>query len=39
LLKHYNVSATARASFSFYNTFADVDVLVSALRKAIRLCG
>jgi cysteine desulfurase / selenocysteine lyase len=39
LLKHYNVTATARASFSFYNTFADVDVLVSALHKAIRLCG
>lgn len=32
-MKRFNVPATARASFSFYNTKAEIDVLVKALRK------
>ena len=39
LLKHFDVSATARASFSFYNTREDVEALVAGLHKVIRLCG
>lgn len=34
IMEHFNISATARASFSFYNTFAEVDSLMSALEKA-----
>lgn len=33
LLKRFGVSATARASFAFYNDFDDVERLVSALTK------
>lgn len=33
LMKRLGVAGTARASFSFYNTRADVDRLVAALRK------
>jgi len=34
--KHYSVSSSTRASFSFYNTFEEVDRLVEALRAAGR---
>jgi cysteine desulfurase/selenocysteine lyase len=34
LLERFNVTATCRASFAMYNTRAEVDVLVQALRKA-----
>ena len=34
LHRHYNVSATARASFSIYNTYADVDAFIAAIKKA-----
>jgi len=34
LMKKYGVAGTVRASFAFYNTFEEVDVLVNALRKA-----
>jgi cysteine desulfurase/selenocysteine lyase len=33
LLKRYNVPATARASFAFYNNANDVDCLVESLKK------
>ncbi|HEU0118576.1 MAG TPA: cysteine desulfurase [Alphaproteobacteria bacterium] len=33
LMEHLGIPATARASFGLYNTTADVDALVSALRK------
>jgi cysteine desulfurase / selenocysteine lyase len=39
LLHQLGVSATARASFGVYNTFAEVDQLVYGLNKVIRLCG
>ena len=34
LLKRFGVTSTCRASFAMYNTFAEVDKLVEALRKA-----
>ena len=34
LMKKFNIPGTARASFSIYNTLDEVDVLLSALRKA-----
>ena len=34
VMTHFNVPATARASFAFYNTFAEVDSLVQALETA-----
>jgi cysteine desulfurase/selenocysteine lyase len=39
LMKRMGVSATARASLSFYNTRDDVDCLVDALRKTQELFG
>ena len=33
LLKRFNVPATARASFAFYNNTNDVDCLVESLKK------
>ncbi len=33
LMKRMNVPATARASFAFYNTRAEVDKLVAAVEK------
>jgi len=34
LMQFYGVPATCRASFAFYNTFAEVDALCIALNKA-----
>ena len=34
VMTHFNVPATARASFAFYNTFEEVDRLIQALGKA-----
>lgn len=34
VMTHFDVPATARASFAFYNTFAEVDKLIEALEKA-----
>ncbi|MBC7714469.1 MAG: cysteine desulfurase [Rhizobacter sp.] len=34
LHRRYNVTATARASFSLYNNFHDVDVFIAAIKKA-----
>lgn len=39
LMKRMNVPATARASFSIYNTKADVDKLYTTLTKIIELFG
>jgi cysteine desulfurase/selenocysteine lyase len=38
-MDRFNVPATTRASFSFYNTFAEIDRLVSGIRKVIELFG
>jgi len=37
VMKRFNVPATSRASFTFYNTFDEVDTLVSSLRKVIKM--
>jgi cysteine desulfurase/selenocysteine lyase len=37
VMDHFSIPATARASFAFYNTKAEVDALVEGLKKAISL--
>lgn len=34
LLKHYQCSAAARASFAFYNTKEEIDIFINAVKKA-----
>ncbi len=36
-MKRYNISATARASFTIYNTLEEVDVLIKGIQKVIRM--
>lgn len=36
-MRRYNVSATARASFTIYNTLEEVDVLIKGIQKVIRM--
>jgi cysteine desulfurase / selenocysteine lyase len=36
-MKRFNVPATARASFAFYNTREEVDRLVAAVQKVIEV--
>ncbi len=38
VMKRFGVPATLRASFAFYNTKHEVDVFITALKKAIRMC-
>ncbi|MDH4129892.1 MAG: cysteine desulfurase [Spirochaetota bacterium] len=37
VMRRFNVPATTRASMSFYNTYNDLDVLASGLRKVIEV--
>ena len=37
IMKRYNVSATARASFAFYNTKNEIDTFIKALNKVIKM--
>lgn len=37
LMQRLGVSATARASFSFYNTVEEIDIFVSSLQKVLRV--
>jgi cysteine desulfurase/selenocysteine lyase len=37
VMKRFNIPATARASFSFYNTKEEVDTLVNAVQKVIEV--
>ncbi|MDA3862006.1 MAG: cysteine desulfurase [Melioribacteraceae bacterium] len=37
LMKRFNVPATARASFAFYNTIDEIDVFIKALNKVIKM--
>jgi cysteine desulfurase/selenocysteine lyase len=39
LMRQLQVSATARASFGVYTTYADVDALVAGLQKVHKLCA
>ncbi len=38
LLQHFGISATARASFSFYNTVEEIEQFITALQHVITLC-
>lgn len=37
IMDHFCIPGTARASFAFYNTKADVDALITALNKAVMM--
>ena len=37
LMEHFKIPGTVRASFAFYNTLEEVDQLVNATRKAVKL--
>jgi len=39
VMDRFRVPATARASFAFYNTFAEVDALAAAVRKVQKIFG
>ncbi len=39
VMTRYRIPATARASFAFYNTFAEVDALVASLERAKAVFG
>jgi cysteine desulfurase / selenocysteine lyase len=39
VMKRFNLPATARASFAFYNTKQEVDALVGAIEKVIEVFG
>ena len=39
LMKRFNLSATARASFGPYSLIADTDALLEALSDAVKLFG
>ncbi len=39
LLKHFGVTATARASLAFYNTSAEIDALIRGLHKVRELAA
>jgi cysteine desulfurase/selenocysteine lyase len=36
-MAHYGVQGMARASFGLYNTMEEVDALVAAVKKAIKM--
>ena len=37
IMDYYQIPGTVRASFSFYNTFEEIDLMVEALKKAITM--
>lgn len=37
IMKRFNVSATARASFGIYNTIDEIDIFINSLKKAIKM--
>ena len=39
VMQRFNVPATARASFAFYNTKAEIDVLANTIQKVIDIFG
>ena len=39
VMRRFGVPATSRASFAFYNTMAEVDVLVAGIRKVQKVFG
>lgn len=37
IMSFYEISGTIRASFAFYNTFAEIDYFIEALKKSIKM--
>lgn len=37
VMEFFEISGTIRASFAFYNTFAEINVFIDALKKAIKM--
>jgi cysteine desulfurase/selenocysteine lyase len=39
VMQRFGVPATTRASFAFYNTVTEIDVLVQAIRRVLKVFG
>jgi cysteine desulfurase/selenocysteine lyase len=39
VMQRFGVPATTRASFAFYNTREEIDVLATAIRRALKVFG
>jgi len=39
VMQRFGVPATARASFAFYNTIEEIDVLVRAIERVLKVFG
>jgi cysteine desulfurase/selenocysteine lyase len=39
VMQRFGVPATARASFAFYNTTAEIDVMVQAIHRVLKVFG
>jgi cysteine desulfurase/selenocysteine lyase len=39
VMQRFGVPATTRASFAFYNTVDEIDVLVKAVRRVLKVFG
>jgi cysteine desulfurase/selenocysteine lyase len=39
VMQRFGVPATTRASFAFYNTREEIDVLASAIQKVLKVFG
>ncbi len=39
LMERFGIEGTCRASFAFYNTFEEVDILTEAVKKAAKILG
>ncbi len=39
LMLHFGIPGTIRASFSFYNTKEEIDIFITALEKAVKMCS
>ena len=37
VMSHYVIEGTVRASFSFYNTFEEIDILADGIRRVARM--
>ena len=39
VMTHYSIPGTIRASFAFYNTKEEIDLMVAAVKKAVMMLG
>jgi len=37
LMNRFNIPGTVRASFAFYNTFEEIDLMINALKRAEKM--